>query len=148
MLMVAIVSAIATNGDTSATVLDRSARFSSTNCMRRLLRVETAAAHQKAELFAARLTCRKRRREAAVEHHRDAVGDLDEFIEILAGDENGGAPGCKIKQRLADDCGGAGINAPGRLVHHQHGGVSQDLTADDEFLQIAAGQTRGFRVAL
>src|SRR5215831_7361792 len=113
MLMVAIVRPIAISGDTSAIVLDRSARFSSTSCMRRPL-VETTAAHQQAELFAARLGARKRWREAAVEHHGDAAGDLDEFVEILAGNENGGAAACEVEQRLADDCGGARIDAPGR----------------------------------
>ena len=56
----------------------------------------------------------------AVEHHRDAVGDLGEFVEILAGHQHRGAGGGEIEQRLPDHGGGAGIDAPGRLADHQH----------------------------
>src|ERR1700754_3291556 len=108
-LMVTIVRPIAISGETSAIVLERSARFSSTSCMRGLLRLQTAAAHEKAELFAGRFACRERCRQMAVEHHGDAVGDLRELVEVLAGDEHGGACGCEIEQRLADHGRGAGI---------------------------------------
>src|SRR5258708_15936296 len=84
MLMVRMVKPIAIKGETSAIVLDRSARFSSTNCMSRFLLLQTASAHQQAELLAVRFRGRKRRREAAVEHHCDPVGDLGEFIQVLA----------------------------------------------------------------
>ena len=46
------------------------------------------------------------------------------------------------------DGGGAGIDAPGRLADDQHAGLAQDFAADDEFLQVAAGQADRFRVAL
>ena len=38
---------------------------------------------------------------------------------------------------------GAGIDAPGRLRDHQDARVLQDLAADDEFLQVAAGEGAG-----
>ena len=92
--------------------------------------------------------CCERLRQAAVKHHRDAVGDLGKFVEVLADHQHGGAAAGKIEQRLADDGGGAGIDAPGRLADHQHAGFAQDFAADDEFLQIAAGQADRFRIAL
>src|SRR3954467_14002892 len=116
MIMVTIVKPIATNGETSAIALERSARFSSTNCMHGLLRFQAAAAHQQAELFACCVAGGERLREVTVEHHGDAVGDLGELVEILAGHEQGGACGCEVEQRLADDGGGTGIDAPGRLA--------------------------------
>src|SRR6202023_1949853 len=116
MVMVTIVSPIAINGETSAIVVDRSARCSSTSCMPRLLLLEAAAAHQEAEFFARCLRSGQRIGEMAVKHHGDAVGDLREFVEVLAGDEHRGARGRKIDQRLSDDSGGAGIDAPGRLT--------------------------------
>src|ERR1700712_3655402 len=82
MLMVTIVRPIAISGETSAMVFDRSARFSSTSCIRRFPGLQTAAAHQKAELLAAGLGGRQWLREAAAEHHRDPVGDFGEFIQI------------------------------------------------------------------
>ena len=46
------------------------------------------------------------------------------------------------------DGGRTGIDAPGRLADDQHGRLAQDLAADDEFLQVAAGKAGGFRIAL
>lgn len=83
-----------------------------------------------------------------MEHHGDAVGDLRELVEVLAGHQHGGACGCQIKQRLADHGGSARIDAPGRLAHHQHRRVAQDLASDDELLQITAGEAGGLRIAL
>src|ERR1700761_3303321 len=102
MVMVTIVKAMAIKGETSAIVVDRSARFSSTSCMRRLLLLEAAAAHQEAEFFARCVGSRERIGEMAVEHRGDAVGDFSELIEVVAGDEHGSARGLKIDQRLAD----------------------------------------------
>src|SRR5882757_8005851 len=96
MLMVTIVSPIAIKGDTSAIVFERSARFSSTNCMGGLLRLKRTSAHQQPELLAGGVCCGEWRREAAVEHHGDAVGDFGEFVEILAGHQHGGAGSSEI----------------------------------------------------
>ena len=107
-----------------------------------------AAAHQQAELLAARFGRFQRRRQLAVEHHRDAVGDLGQFVEILADDQHRGAAGGEIDQRLADRRRRTGVHAPGRLADNQHAGLAQDFAADDEFLQIAAGEAHGFGIAL
>src|SRR5450432_1673667 len=114
MLMVTSVSPIAISGETSAIVLERSARFSSTSCMRRFLLLQATAAHQQAELFACRLAGCHWRRQMAVEHHGDAVGDLGEFVEILAGDQHRCTGGCEIEQRLADPGCRTGVDAPRR----------------------------------
>ena len=84
----------------------------------------------------------------AVEHHRDAVGDFGELVEVLARHQHGGAGGGEIEQRLADHGGRAGVDTPGRLADDEHGRIAQDLAADDEFLQVSAREARGFRVAL
>src|SRR5258708_21967110 len=105
MLMVTIVKPIAISGEISAIMFDRSARFSSTNCMSRFLSRQTASAHQQAELLAAGIRGRHRFGEAAVEYHCDPVGDLGEFIEVLAGHEHGGATCGEIEQGLADHIG-------------------------------------------
>src|SRR3984893_8363540 len=148
MLMVTIVKPIAISGETSAIVFDRSARFSSTNCMRRFLLVQTAAAHQQAKLLPAGLRGLERLRKMAMKHHRDPVGDFGELVEVLTGDEHGCARGGEIEQRLTDNGGRACVDAPGRLADDEHGRISEDLAADDELLQIAARQARGFRIAL
>ena len=90
----------------------------------------------------------ERRRQLAVKHHRDAVGDFGELVEILADDQHGGAAAGEIDQRLADDRGRAGIDAPGRLADDEDARLAQDFAADHEFLQIAAGEAGGFRIAL
>src|SRR3954447_8523867 len=105
MLMVTSVKPIAISGETSAIVFERSARFSSTSCMRRFLLLQRAAAHQQAELLAAGIARCHRRRQAAMEHDRDAVGNLSEFVEILARDQHGRTGGGEIEQRLPDHSG-------------------------------------------
>src|SRR2546423_1870868 len=100
MLMVTIVRPMAIKGETSAMVLERSARFSSTNCMRGLLLIQAGAAHQQAEFLAAGIGGPERFREMAVEHHRDPVGDFGEFVEVLARHQHGGAGSGEIEQRL------------------------------------------------
>src|SRR5260370_22952676 len=148
MLMVTSVRPMAISGETSAIVLERSARFSSTNCMRGLLRLEAASTHQETEFLAAGVGRLERLRQMAVEHHGDPVGDLGEFVEILARHQDGGAGGGEIEQRLPDHGGGAGVDAPGRLADDEHGRVAEDFAADDEFLPNAARPAPGFPVAL
>src|SRR6202030_2108070 len=93
MLMVTIVKPIAISGEIKAIGFDCSARFSRTSCMSRFLLIQTASPHQQAELLAARIRRCERLGELTVNHHRDPVGDFDEFIEILASHEHGGAAG-------------------------------------------------------
>src|SRR5437868_10585126 len=143
MLMVTMVRPIAINGETSAIVFDRSARFSSTNCMRRFPFVQAASAHQQAKLFAAGFAGGERLRKSAMKHHRDPVGDFGELVEVLAGDEHGGACGREIKHCLADDGGCARINAPGRLADNEHSGISKNPTACDKPTPTAPPQARG-----
>src|ERR1700712_278118 len=138
MLMVTIVKPMAISGETSAMVFDRSARFSSTNCMKRLLLRQSAAAHQQAELLAVGVGGRQRLGEMAMKHHRDAVGDFGKFVQILAGDQYGRARRGEIEQGLPNNGRGAGIHSPRRLTDDQDDGVAQNFSADDEFLQIAA----------
>src|ERR1700712_5730823 len=97
MLMVTMVRAIAIRGDTSAIVFDRSARFSSTNCMRRFLLFQAASAHQQSELLAAGVGGGERLGQMAVKHHGHPVGDLGEFVEVLAGPQAPRTTGGKIE---------------------------------------------------
>ena len=52
----------------------------------------------------------------------------------------------EVDQRLADGGGGAGIDAPGRLADDEDAGLAVDLAADDELLQVAAGERAGLGV--
>src|SRR5947207_2416787 len=140
MLMVTIVRPIAISGEISAIAFDRSARFSSTNCMSRVLLLQTAPAHQQTELLAVGIRGRQRFGEAAVEHHRDPVGDLDELVQVLARYQHGGTACGEIEQGLPDHRGRACVHPPSRLADHKDGGITQYFAADDELLQIAAGQ--------
>src|SRR5216683_7000588 len=148
MLMVTIVKPMAISGETSAIVFDRSARFSSTNCMSRFLLLQTASAHQQAELLAGCIGSDHRLREAAVEHHGNPIGDFGELVEILARHQHGGAAGGEIEQGLPNDGGSTSVDAPGWLADHKHGRVTENFAADDELLQVAAGQACRFGIAL
>src|SRR5262245_47479010 len=136
--MVTKVSAMAISGETIAMVAERSARRSSTSRMACLPARQLAAAHQQAERLAVGLCRVERRRQPPRKHHRNAVGDLDELVEILADDQHRRATRSEIDQRLADGGGGTAVDAPGRLAHHQHARLAQDFAADHEFLQVAA----------
>src|SRR5829696_2594650 len=72
--------------------------------------------------------------EPAVMDYGDPVGHLEQFVEILADDENRAAGPRKVDQRLPDQAGRAGVDAPGRLID------------DHELLEIAPGELAGLRV--
>src|SRR3984885_8307470 len=91
MLMVTLVRPMAISGETRAMGFGRSARFSSTSCMRRFLLFQAASTHQQAKLLAAGIRGRHRLREPAMKHHGDPVRDFGEITEGLAGHANPGA---------------------------------------------------------
>src|SRR2546421_9931280 len=107
------VSAIAISGEAMAMSAERSARRSSTNCMLRLLPAVArsgGAAHEQAQRFPRRFRGAQRLRKLAAKHDRDAVGDLFDFVEVLADDQHRGAAAGEIDQRLADGRRRAGID--------------------------------------
>src|SRR5690349_13623665 len=79
---------------------------------------------------------------------RDAVGYLENLVEILADDEDGRALRGEIDERLADDCGGACVYAPCRLIDDQYRGLPVELAAKHELLEVAAGERSRLRVGL
>src|SRR5579862_9943674 len=145
--IVTSVNAIAISGEAIAIVAERSARFSSTNCIAHLLgagaTLDAGAAHEQAEHLARCVRRAERCRQPAVEHHGDAVGNLGKLVEILADDQHGGAAAGKVDQCLTNGRCRPGIDAPGRLTDHQYPWLAQDFAANNEFLQIAAGKTHG-----
>src|SRR5262245_37517919 len=82
--MTTSVRPIAISGETIAIMAERSARRSSTSRMLGLPLGHRTAAHKEAKLLARGFRRRKRHRQPTVEHHRDAVCDLGQFVEVLA----------------------------------------------------------------
>src|SRR5579862_4148385 len=93
-------TAIVTSVNAIAIIAERSARFSSTNCIAHLLgagaTLDAGAAHEQAEHLARCVRRAERCRQPAVEHHGDAVGNLGKLVEILADDQHGGAAAGKV----------------------------------------------------
>ena len=83
-----------------------------------------------------------------MEHHGNPIGDFGEFVEVLARHQHGGAARGEIEQGLPNDGGSTSVDAPGRLADHKHGRVTENFAADDELLQVAAGQACRFGIAL
>ncbi len=85
--------------------------------------------------------------EPALRDHREAVADLEQLVQLLRHDEHRDAVVAQVEQRLADLRGGADVHAPGRLRGDHHLRLLADLAADDELLQVAAGEAarRGVR---
>src|SRR3954453_22573843 len=133
----------AATGATTRAMRDTSARGASSSRMRAL----AGDAHHLEPNLVARPRCsRPRRAELAAADHRDAVGDLEQLVEVLADDEDARALDGEIDQRLADEPSRAGIDPPGRLIDDEDGGAADDLAADDEFLQVAARELPGLRI--
>ena len=98
------------------------------------------AAHQEADLLERGVGGRERAGQHADVDHRQAVGERQQLVQVLRDHQHRGAGAGEVEQRLMDRGGGAGVDPPGRLRDHQHARVLQDLAADDELLQIAAGE--------
>src|SRR3954464_8500027 len=79
----------AATGATTRAMRDTSARGASSSRMRGL---GGAALHLEPDLVARPRCRRPRRPERAAADHRDAVGDLEQLVEILADDEDPGPP--------------------------------------------------------
>ena len=76
----------------------------------------------------------------------EAVGERQQLVEVLGDHERRRPRAGEVEQRLVDRGRRPGVDAPGRLGDHQHARVLQDLAADDELLQVAAGQAARQRV--
>ena len=74
------------------------------------------------------------------------VGEHEQLVQILGNDQHGGTVGGQRDQGLVNGGGGAGIDTPGGLRDHEHARVLQHLAADDELLQVAAGEAARQRV--
>src|SRR5260370_7871617 len=112
MLMVTSVRPMAISGETSAIVLERSARFSSTNCMRGLLQFEAASTHQETEFLATGVGRLDRLRQMAVEHDVDPVGYLGKLVEILPRHQDRGAGAVDIYHHLPHHSSGTAHPPP------------------------------------
>ncbi len=82
------------------------------------------------------------RRETAVAERGEAVADLEQLVQVFGNHQNRRAHVAQLDQRAVDGCRGADIHAPGRVRRHQQPGLLKNLAAEDEFLQIAAGEAR------
>ena len=70
----------------------------------------------------------------------DAVADLEQLFEVFRNHQNGGAGVAQLDQRTVNRCGRADIHAPGRVRGDQQFRLLEDFAAEDEFLQVAAGE--------
>src|ERR1700761_2361458 len=148
IVMVTIVRPIAISGETSAIVFERSARFSSTSCIRHFLLRQSASTHQQPQLFATGLDRCQWFREMTMKHYGNPVRNFGEFIQILACHQHRSPSFGKVEQSLPDHRRSSGIDAPRRLTDYKQNWTAQNFPAHNEFLQISARQAGGFRVAL
>jgi hypothetical protein len=95
-------------------------------------------AHQQADP----LSCHRRRGlgrgKPALIDDRDAARNFKHFIKVLTDDNHGGTTLGEVDQSLANAARGTCVNAPGRLIDHQHYRLPVEFASNDEFLQIAA----------
>src|SRR5690606_20009710 len=86
----------------------------------RLCRGLKSAAHHPSERFKINLAGGARGRQPPAREHREGVGNLHQLIKVLADDDHPRTIGGEGAQGCADLRGGARIDAPGRLIDHQH----------------------------
>src|SRR5450755_4643623 len=133
------VIASAISGEAIDIARDGSGRASSRS-MRPRLRVLPEAAHPLADRLDRRLRRLHARRDATLGDDDEPVADLEQLLELLADDEHGAAVVAQRQQFAADLRRRADIDAPGRLRDDEQLRVGVDLAADDELLQVAAGE--------
>src|SRR4051812_16608988 len=127
---VSIVRAMARSGDSRAIDRDGSARFSRTSCIAAPFRSSAVGVgHQEADALAAEGVNGPDRRQHAAREHGGAIGNLENFVEILADHQDGRAAPGEIEELLPDPRGGGGIDPGGGLVDHQHGRLAVELAA-------------------
>ncbi len=91
------------------------------------------------------LACRHLARDAAVDHHCDAVGYVDRHADVLFYQQHGNLVTFRSRmrqllQRRNDLLDNHRRQAFGRLVHHQHARVEQQRAADRQHLLLTARQ--------
>jgi hypothetical protein len=96
------------------------------------------AAHQEADLFTRQFAGRKGLRQAPLADDRDFGRNLENLVQVLADDDDGGTVAREIDERLPNAARRPGVDTPRRLVDDKHRGLAIELTADDELLQVAA----------
>src|SRR6186997_263810 len=131
------VIASAISGEAIDIARDGSGRASSRS-MARARRNVPEAAHPPADPLDRRLGRRDARRDAAARDDDEPVADLEQLLELLADDEDGGAAVAQGEQLAADLRRRADVDAPRRLRDDEEPGLGVDLAADDELLQVAA----------
>src|SRR5882672_1660482 len=136
-----IIRPIAINGDAKRIAAAGSGRASSSSHMARLrgaCRTRPHAAHPDADLLDVGVRRKLDWRQATLRNHRDAIADLEQFVELLRNNQHRRAAVAQVDQRLADERGRADVHPPRGLRHDQQLGLLQDLAPHDELLQIAA----------
>lgn len=88
------------------------------------------------------------RRQTPAAQRAEAIADLEQLIEVFGNHQNRRAGIAQGNQRAMDGGGGANVDAPDRVRSDQQFRLLKNFPAEDEFLQVAAGQAArgGLRV--
>ncbi len=90
--------------------------------------------------------CRHRADDPALEHHRDAVGDLEQLLEVLADHDHAAAARAEPEQLVVDEGARRDVEAARRLRGDQHQGLERELAGEQRLLQVAARERAGARL--
>lgn len=98
------------------------------------------AGHPAADVGQLRVDGGLERRQATTAQGAEAITNLEQFIEVFGDHQDRRAGIAQGNQRPVNGRGRADVHAPGRVRGHQQFWLLEDFPAEDEFLQIAAGQ--------
>jgi hypothetical protein len=108
-----------------------------------LLSISAASSHQKSDLVLRRFAVIERAFDLPVVNDRDGVGKIHDFIELIGNEQDCDALVALRNQRPVHVLNGADVQSACRLDRDQDLRVIGNLAPDDDFLLVAAGESRG-----
>ena len=84
----------------------------------------------------------RRTHDLTVLHHADAVGQIEDIVDVVADEEDADALGLELLDQFADLRGFLRPERRRRFVHDQDAGVEMDGARNRHRLALAAGQLR------
>src|SRR3954470_5746527 len=130
------VRATAISGDRIVISREGSGRRTSSRRMMRLPRPMSRmgaimtmvhAAHQQPDLIRRHRLCREGGRQLSVGKDGDPIGDLENFVKVLADHQHRRPAPCEVDKRLTDGARRACVDTPSRLAHNEDAGRAVDL---------------------
>src|SRR5579872_5898949 len=82
--------------------------------------------------------CLKLGRDPAPRHNADTIGETENFIEVVADQQDGGAAGARLEKSLMDRRASAHVQAAAGAMRHDDLRISSEFARENQLLRVAA----------